>query len=353
MKDTAIKNTGNSRFLRSSVAEDITFSEFIALLRAGKLPIDLAGINPDGIDILGTALTKANLLRDATAAAYGLNGEAVPENVFALLAAFRNATANEHVWSKQSKSQQIVVGDVLITNKEFVWGSTVYYSDSVTITNEAVALVNPQSYTANSGSGATHATTLTPLLHGKYFYVDDNGGSGGSDGECPYDVVLLAGNDFTLTYPGIVFSGLDYYEVSVVNAGDVSYVNSSDPNAYPPAVDDGFTYTNLGKLGDKARIAYGTYTGTGKSGSSNKNTLTFDFEPKIVVVQGLALNGYATYLIMLNGVTNPHVFQHNLHWGLTTAWATKSVSWYSSAETTGYFYQFNASGSTYRYIAIG
>lgn len=66
MKDTIIKNTGNSRFLRSSVAEDITFAEFIALLRAGQLPIDLAGINEDGVEILGTALSKSNLLRDAS-----------------------------------------------------------------------------------------------------------------------------------------------------------------------------------------------------------------------------------------------------------------------------------------------
>ena len=68
MKDTVIKETGNSRFLRSSVAEDITFGEFIALLRAGQLPIDLAGINEGGVDVLGTALNKTNLLRDETEA---------------------------------------------------------------------------------------------------------------------------------------------------------------------------------------------------------------------------------------------------------------------------------------------
>ena len=66
MKDTVIKETGNSRFLRSSVSEDITFGEFIALLRAGQLPIDLAGINAEGIDTLGTALNKANLLNSGT-----------------------------------------------------------------------------------------------------------------------------------------------------------------------------------------------------------------------------------------------------------------------------------------------
>ena len=66
MKDTIIKETGNSRFLRSSVSQDITFSEFITLLRAGQLPIDLAGINADGIDVLGMALNKENILPDET-----------------------------------------------------------------------------------------------------------------------------------------------------------------------------------------------------------------------------------------------------------------------------------------------
>lgn len=66
MKDTIIKKTGNSRFLRSSVAEDITFAEFITLLRAGQLPIDLAGINEEGIETLGMALNKENLLNEET-----------------------------------------------------------------------------------------------------------------------------------------------------------------------------------------------------------------------------------------------------------------------------------------------
>ena len=34
----------------------------------------------------------------------------------------------------------------------------------------------------------------------------------------------------------------------------------------------------------KAKIATGSYTGTGTYGSSNKNSLTFDFEPKLLVV---------------------------------------------------------------------
>ena len=81
MKDTIIKETGNSRFLRSSVAEDITFAEFIALLRAGQLPIDLAGINEEGIETLGMALSKGNLLNEETEMTiWGDVGDRTPTN---------------------------------------------------------------------------------------------------------------------------------------------------------------------------------------------------------------------------------------------------------------------------------
>lgn len=66
MTDTIVKGTGNSRFLRSSIPENITFPEFVSLLRAGTFPIDLAGINDEGIEVKGTALSKGTLLSDAT-----------------------------------------------------------------------------------------------------------------------------------------------------------------------------------------------------------------------------------------------------------------------------------------------
>lgn len=99
MKDTIIKNAGNSRFLRSSVAEDITFAEFIALLRAGQLPIDLAGINEEGIDTLGMPLGKSTLLDDETETAiWGSPGDRKPtealKTIFETLSARVSEKAN-------------------------------------------------------------------------------------------------------------------------------------------------------------------------------------------------------------------------------------------------------------------
>ena len=74
MQDGIIKGTGNSRYLKSIsnfLTQYPTYQDFVAALVAGTLPIDLNGINETGWDQLGTALNKANLLSDETAAAYG------------------------------------------------------------------------------------------------------------------------------------------------------------------------------------------------------------------------------------------------------------------------------------------
>ena len=83
MQDGIIKGTGNSRYLKSIsnfLTQYPTYQDFVAALVAGTLPIDLNGINETGWDQLGTALNKANLLSDETAAALGLPNTAVPDD---------------------------------------------------------------------------------------------------------------------------------------------------------------------------------------------------------------------------------------------------------------------------------
>lgn len=85
MQDGIIKGTGNSRYLKSIsnfLTQYPTYQDFVAALVAGTLPIDLNGINETGWDQLGTALNKANLLSDETAAALGLPNTAVPDDAF-------------------------------------------------------------------------------------------------------------------------------------------------------------------------------------------------------------------------------------------------------------------------------
>lgn len=71
MEDGIIKQTGNSRYLKSNIPPGTTWEQALALLTVGEFPVDFNGIAPDGWEKLGTALNKANLLSDLTAAKYG------------------------------------------------------------------------------------------------------------------------------------------------------------------------------------------------------------------------------------------------------------------------------------------
>lgn len=88
MIDSIIAGTGNSRYLKS-VANFLqkypTYQSFAQALIAGTLPIDLNGINQDGFSVLGDPLNKATLLKDATAALFGLQNTAVPDDVLSIL----------------------------------------------------------------------------------------------------------------------------------------------------------------------------------------------------------------------------------------------------------------------------
>ena len=62
-----------------------TYEDFVAALVAGTLPIDLNGVNAAGWTQQGTALNKANLLTDATAAKFGLTASATLNSVLSAI----------------------------------------------------------------------------------------------------------------------------------------------------------------------------------------------------------------------------------------------------------------------------
>lgn len=67
-------------------------------------------------------------------------------------------------------------------------------------------------------------------------------------------------------------------------SGEESYVNSPDPEAYPPKVPDGYQYSGPVQLGTFAGIETGSYTGTGTYGENNPNRLTFKGKPIVVFI---------------------------------------------------------------------
>lgn len=107
MKDLVPKGTGNSRFLRSSIPSNITHEELVALLRSGKFPVDLAGLNSEGVAVVGSAYSKANVLPDGVCNRLRISTtDSEPKDAF--LAA---ATAGWYEYERITTSKNWVVPD--------------------------------------------------------------------------------------------------------------------------------------------------------------------------------------------------------------------------------------------------
>lgn len=153
----------------------------------------------------------------------------------------------------------------------------------------------------------------------------------------------------------------EYYQLSLWDPED--RIQREDFNADNAAIDkvlhataqqaaktDTEVRSALAKCGN-CKIVYGTYKGTGKSGSGGPVTLNFDHKPVFALVQD---NAYSNddndhKLRMMRGITGAVIMDGNYMWENTVAWGDTWVRWYSphGADT-----QFNASGSEYHYMAL-
>lgn len=114
-------------------------------------------------------------------------------------------------------------------------------------------------------------------------------------------------------------------------------------------------------LDGKLQCVSGQYIGTGTAGSSNKNSLTFPFDPKLVFVTGYASSehgtslGYWTFVFVRPSTKQTlatNGFGNGQELTLDITWNSNSLSWCNSDTSFG-TYQFNSSGETYYYVAIG
>ena len=302
----------------------------------------------------GTALNKANLLKDATAAKLGLGADAVPDGAFNVLSRFHSELGNEYVWAKCRNTQlpKIVestsVSKVAMFRRVGASTFTVQYADSVKMSGDSVVLVNP---TTISDSVSTYASAYAAQTVGKYVVSAENG-----------KVYRIAGaaaewyGDY-IGQTGYLVS-VEYKTVSTV----VGYVNSPNSNAYP--VDDGYTYKALGQLGAKVQVATGSYTGTGTYGKSNPNSLTFDFAPKFVWILGRGETGGpwesagTSGLVPMDVLTTSYVENYipadsGQYTSSKKSSDGKTLTLYTRrTDGTAARDQLNISGSVYYYIAI-
>lgn len=294
----------------------------------------------------GTSLSKANLLSDPVAENFGLGADAVPNDVLDLLSRFHSGLGNEHLWSVAP-----AVGRYQLWLEELdgtygtehgymsvLTGASFQVADDVLVDGETgdVTLVSPQKVTTSLSMDPNQ-------LVGKYFKADLTEGWTYKCLACEVDSVYTT---LTAQHATSVY----------VTAGDVyKYVNSPSEDAYPPEEDDGNVYNYLGQLGGGVQIATGSYVGTGTYGINNLNSLTFNFVPKMVWLDILNIdvfNNIPRYCILFQGCMK--AFSRNGDKRLTVGWNGNGVTWFFSGYAdSGASCQFNTSGQTYHYMAIG
>ena len=130
-------------------------------------------------------------------------------------------------------------------------------------------------------------------------------------------------------------------------------------------------YTEAGTWSDvwgnaipAVKMETGSYVGTGTYGSSNPNTLTFSFAPKLVVISGTATNQFTDSLALISGNTKTGAMGYNnlssgsgvFAGGIRVSWDENSVSWYVDDISNSNFsehIQKNLEGQEYYYVALG
>ena len=287
----------------------------------------------------GTPLNKANLLKDATAALFGLGTDAVPDDALHLLSRFQSGLGNEYIWAK-SQYQEIKTSSSLSFSGKNT--SSILCSNQITLDSSGnISLFNPETYTLTQIEGNRS------ILKGKYVFYHPDSTYG--DDRIKYvdetaQINTVSGGGISINVPSGGYIVSSQLEV-------VSYVNSPSPDAYPPAVSDGYTYVPFGQLSDKVRIATGSYTGTGTKGASNPTSLTFSFPPKFLVV--LPINGVYR-LIFVRGVEKSNTSPNGHSYGnVAVAWDGSTVSWYTTDSNAGVDFQLNVLNTKYFYFAVG
>lgn len=100
------------------------------------------------------------------------------------------------------------------------------------------------------------------------------------------------------------------------------------------------------QIKDGVKIATGSYTGTGTYGSSHPNSLTFEFEPKLVFITG---NSGSDRGIFILGQGRAELSSSYVTFYVSLS--GKNMSWHSNSGDAQN--QLNMNNKTYYYVAIG
>lgn len=318
----------------------------------------------------GTPINKATLLKDATAALYGLGTGAVPDDVLAELGKYkqywwrRRLPAGERYVEVQSD-----IPNAIGLFGPYVETSQVIYSKQLTIdqNNGTAALGAALTLPKTSGQELAEAIVANAPLYvsvsGTIYFIPDGATAGVGANPSFNNSTIMYYTQSNKDYVYINGSGTPLgktvtTEIKQIPAGDWAYLHSSNRNAYPDSgTQDGHEYEYLGIPFDNAvtapKIETGSYVGTGTYGQSNPNTLTFGFVPRLVMVSptasGFTDNTLSKPFLWFEGITS--VLDKAFGYNNNVTREGNTISWYTGASYP--LNQFNISGTIYYYIAIG
>lgn len=307
---------------------------------------------------------RRETLKNTTPPIIGLPASATPADMFQALA----KTGDLHVWRKttvtpagttitypvstlpnayqegsNAKPAGYTLGEVVTSKVKLGYsrlssGMFYYYADTLSVSDDGKVSISTQnSYQVNRNSTTSD---LKAAMAGKFLQLYGSSGS----------TIELSGPFSTI--PGeIVFIPADTsFNTETIRGDDYFTIDRYQPVTGYAAIPAGTTIEYLGKLGDKARVQVVSYVGTGTYGSSNPNSLTFDFVPKILFVVGdyySSSPGFLFATVQASYIHSPYSSQGRRP--IFTFW-NKTVKWYYNEDSES---QLNASGNVYDAIAIG
>ena len=326
----------------------------------------------------GTPLNKATLLKDATAALYGLGTGAVPDDVLAELGKYK-----QYWWRRRTPSSvQYIkqISDIKSTYTIIGQNSPLTYSKDIRITPETgeISLLSPTKLELGNGELEDAERVGSTLAAEAPCYIKTTFENGAGIYYLPlgatyskFDSTTLRrnyGSYYTviLNYPASPQGQVVTSVLSNVPAGDWEYLQSSTRSAYPDSgTQDGYEYEYLGVPFDNAvtapKIETGSYVGTGTYGASNPNTLTFRFAPKLVLIYNGSKDYAMFFAFGLGGgyTSGGYLFAWSSEMAVSNDTYAKIngnvLNWYASntSATTSRSIQFNVESQTYHYLAIG
>ena len=247
----------------------------------------------------------------------------------------------------------------IVRNDDSASGDIFYYSDSISVdVSGAVILTNPSELYLSYDNYSSAS-----VLKGKYIKKE-------SDSQVAFiPTTATFSRGTTKRYFFVNASTVKYIDGVAAVLSHVEYVSSPDSSTYPENGQSGnYWYTRLGQIGKgMTKIETGSYVGTGTYGSSNPNSVTFGFKPKIIfwfltddVTNGHALN-YDSYYNVITPIEfftteykaykKPYLNYDNPASGCAKiSMDGKTISWYDTESASR---QHNTSGIQYYCVAIG